>query len=68
MDDTNWEVLGLLVDDSVVGVRIGVARLAKTVYGKHHSGAELQVCIIHGWWGRYRPADSLHPIRSSADN
>lgn len=42
MDDTNWEVLGQLADDSVVGVRIGVARLAKTVYGKHHSGAELQ--------------------------
>ena len=66
MDDTNWEVLRQLADDSVVGVRIGVARLAKAIYGKHHSGAEL-VCIIHGW-GLYRPADSLHPIRSSEDN
>ena len=67
MDDTNWEALRQLADDSVTGVRIGVARLAKTIYGKHHSDAELQMCIIHRW-GLYRPVRSLFPARSPENN
>ncbi|KAL4068026.1 armadillo-type protein [Scleroderma citrinum] len=35
MDDTNWEALRQLADDRVMGVRIGVARLAKTMYDQH---------------------------------
>ncbi|KAI6045386.1 armadillo-type protein [Pisolithus marmoratus] len=35
MNDTNWEALRQLSYDRVVGVRIGVARLAKSLYDRH---------------------------------
>lgn len=43
VDDTNWEALRQLAHDRVVGVRIGVARLAKSLYDKHTRSSGLQV-------------------------
>ncbi|KAG6335396.1 hypothetical protein ID866_3691 [Astraeus odoratus] len=39
--DTDWEALQQLADDRVVGVRIGVARLAKSLHDKYSRSAAI---------------------------